>query len=93
MNTATIEGSRTPTAYSAYSKGRDRTRRGLRAKADYMAAKRAAARDARDAANAAGRPYIVEGIKHGYSGYVNHLCQCGACKDAKAVFDARRRAG
>lgn len=90
MTIATLESRRTPKAYGPYSRGVERTQTGRQAKADYMRARRAEARKARDRARAQGVPYIVDGIKHGYSGYVNHLCECPTCKTAKQDRDSRR---
>jgi hypothetical protein len=36
-------------------------------------------------------PYVVHGIKHGYSGYQNFFCRCDECVEAKAVAGGTRR--
>jgi hypothetical protein len=67
------------------------------AKAAYVRAKRAAARErargpliVKDGPNEL-RNY-VPGIKHGTAGYKDHLCRCEVCTASQAAEDARRKA-
>lgn len=49
---------------------------------DYRAEKRAA----RDQATVSGRRHTpVGGIKHGYTGYVEHFCRCEVCRQAASA--------
>jgi hypothetical protein len=38
-----------------------------------------------------GEVYVVEGITHGHSGYVNFFCRCPLCSEAKRKVDADAR--
>lgn len=85
----TPEPRRTSPEYVRYVRGhKDAASRA--AKAAYMRALRARARQAMEAARARGERHIVEGIKHGYSGYANYYCRCDVCSAAKSEQDARQ---
>lgn len=62
------------------------------ANAAYQRDYRARARARRDAAEADGKRYVAQGIRHGLSGYQVHACRCLACRSANAASTAEYRA-
>lgn len=89
-----MAGTTTPHGeYTRYCFGGCRCRPCKDAWSAYQRTKRAESRARRLAAKGT---YIVEGIRHGASGYSYHSCRCDACVEGRRAMDQRsrlRRAG
>lgn len=63
------------------------------AKATYVRAKRASAREKRlwVALFGDGGRYVATGITHGYAGYQDYSCRCEVCTAARSKHDKSRK--